>query len=55
MTASGVPIVHLFTKKDIEKVLKYPSKYPYRPPTEIVSWYRKSRPDRYASLGITNE
>lgn len=51
---NGFPIVNLFNKNDIEKVLKYPSKYPFRPPTEIVAHYRKSRPDRYASTGIIN-
>ncbi|XP_037939996.1 ecdysone 20-monooxygenase-like [Teleopsis dalmanni] len=51
----GIPVVHLFNKNDLEKVLKYPSKYPFRPPTEIVVTYRRSRPDRYASIGIVNE
>lgn len=55
VTPSGVPIVLLFERADIEKVLRYPSRYPFRPPTEIVSIYRNSRPDRYASVGITNE
>lgn len=55
VTASGFPIVHLYDRKDIEKVLRYPSKFPFRPPTEIVSMYRMSRPDRYASVGIANE
>lgn len=55
VTPSGVPIVLLFERADIEKVLRYPSRYPFRPPTEIVSMYRNSRPDRYASVGITNE
>lgn len=52
---SGVPIVHLFNRNDLEKVLKYPSRYPFRPPTDIVVVYRLSRPDRYSSLGIVNE
>ncbi|KAL9905972.1 ecdysone 20-monooxygenase isoform X1 [Glossina fuscipes] len=55
VTPSGMPIVHLFNKSDLEKVLKYPSKYPFRPPTEIVVTYRRSKPDRYASVGIVNE
>lgn len=55
VTSSGIPIVHLFNKSDLEKVLKYPSKYPFRPPTEIVVTYRRSKPDRYASVGIVNE
>lgn len=49
-----VPVVNLFDQADIEKVLKYPSRYPYRPPTEIVEHYRRSRPDRFASTGIVN-
>ncbi|XP_055635576.1 ecdysone 20-monooxygenase isoform X2 [Toxorhynchites rutilus septentrionalis] len=54
LEVSSVPIVNLFDRVDIEKVLKYPSKYPYRPPTEIIEFYRKSRPDRFASTGIVN-
>jgi ecdysone 20-monooxygenase len=50
----SVPVISLFKRQDIEKVLKYPSKYPFRPPTEIVSFYRKSRPDRYSSVGMVN-
>jgi ecdysone 20-monooxygenase len=50
----SVPVVSLFNRQDIEKVLKFPSKYPFRPPTEIVSFYRSSRPDRYSSVGMAN-
>lgn len=53
--AGDVPIVSLFNKVDIDKVLKYPSKYPFRPPTSISMMYRKSRPDRYNSFGLVNE
>lgn len=55
VTSNGIPVVNLYSREDIEKVLRYPSKYPFRPPTEIVAFYRKMRPDRYASTGITNE
>lgn len=55
VTTNGIPIVNLYNRQDIEKVLRYPSKYPFRPPTEIVAFYRRMRPDRYASTGITNE
>lgn len=55
VTPSGVPIVLLFDRADIDKVLRYPSRYPFRPPTDIVAIYRKRRSDRYASVGITNE
>lgn len=51
VASNGVPIVILYNRQDIEKVLRYPSKYPFRPPTEIVAFYRKMRPDRYASTG----
>lgn len=52
--AGDVPIVSLFNRLDIEKVLRYPSRYPFRPPTEIVAFYRQSRPDRYNSVGLVN-
>lgn len=55
VTSNGIPVVNLYERQDIEKVLRYPSKYPFRPPTEIVAVYRKSNPDRYATTGITNE
>ena len=48
------PIISLFKRQDIENVLKYPSKYPFRPPTEIVAFYRLSRTDRYSSVGLAN-
>lgn len=49
------PVVSVLGREDIEKVLKYASKYPLRPPTEVTSYYRKSRPDRYTNLGLVNE
>ncbi|KAL3279366.1 hypothetical protein HHI36_016876 [Cryptolaemus montrouzieri] len=51
----NVPIYNIFERKDIEKVLKSPSKYPVRPPAEALTFYRYSRPDRYASAGLVNE
>ncbi|CAH1169025.1 unnamed protein product [Phyllotreta striolata] len=51
----NIPVVSVFEKEDIEKVLKSSGKYPIRPPTEAVAAYRKSRPDRYTSAGIVNE
>jgi len=48
------PIISLFKRQDIERVLKYPSKYPFRPPTEIVAYYRMSKPEIYSSVGIVN-
>lgn len=51
----NVPVISVFEKRDIEKVLKSSGKYPVRPPTEAIAQYRRSRPDRYASTGIVNE
>lgn len=52
--AGKVPIVSLFNRQDMEKVFKTQSKYPFRPPTEIIAFYRLSRPDRYGSVGLPN-
>lgn len=52
---NGHPYLHLFNRHDIEKVLRVPSKYPFRPPLEIVVEYRKTRPDRYATSGLVQE
>lgn len=52
--AGDIPVISLFNRKDIEKVLKYHSKHPFRPPNEIVTCYRKTRPDRYSSVGLVN-
>ncbi|XP_044261783.1 ecdysone 20-monooxygenase [Tribolium madens] len=51
----NIPVVNLFEKREIVKVLKAGSKYPLRPPVEAVAHYRRSRPDRYASIGLVNE
>lgn len=51
----NVPVVSLKKRQDIELVLRQSSKYPLRPPTEVISYYRKSRPDRYSSIGLVNE
>jgi len=48
------PIIHLYDKNDIEVVLRQPSKHPIRPDLEAQSAYRRSRPDRYNSVGIVN-
>jgi len=49
------PVVSLLEREDIEAVLKHQSKFPLRPPTEVMLWYRQTRPDRYTTLGIVNE
>ncbi|XP_038207174.1 ecdysone 20-monooxygenase isoform X1 [Zerene cesonia] len=51
----GAPLVSIAERGALEAVLRTPAKRPYRPPTEIVQVYRKSRPDRYASTGLVNE
>lgn len=48
-------MINIFSKTDIEKVLRSGGKYPIRPPTEAIAYYRRSRPDRYASTGLVNE
>lgn len=53
--SDGIPIVSIYDRQDIEKVLRYPSKYPFRPPIEIAVFYRRMRNDRYASIGVVNE
>ncbi|KAL4702712.1 hypothetical protein ACJJTC_011577 [Scirpophaga incertulas] len=54
-TPGGACVVSIAERAALEAVLRTPSKRPYRPPTEIVQVYRKSRPDRYASTGLVNE
>lgn len=51
----NIPVINLFERREIEKVLKVSSRYPIRPPTEAIAYYRKSRPDRYVSTGLVNE
>lgn len=51
----NVPVISIVDKNSIEKVLKQPGKYPFRPPNEVTAHYRKSRPDRYTNLGLVNE
>lgn len=51
----NVPVISMFSKNDIEKVLRKSSKFPLRPPTEVTAHYRKSRPDKYTNLGLINE
>lgn len=51
----NIPVISLFERRDIEKVLKSSSRFPIRPPTEAIAYYRKSRPDRYISTGLVNE
>ncbi|XP_020293593.1 ecdysone 20-monooxygenase [Pseudomyrmex gracilis] len=48
-------VVSVFSRRDIEAVLKRGSRYPLRPPQEVISHYRRSRRDRYTNLGLVNE
>lgn len=54
-TPGGAYVVSIAEREALEAVLRAPAKRPYRPPTEIVQVYRRSRPDRYASTGLVNE
>ncbi|XP_068619922.1 ecdysone 20-monooxygenase [Battus philenor] len=55
ITPGGATVVSVAEKTALEAVLRNSNKKPYRPPTEIVQVYRKSRPDRYATTGLVNE
>ncbi|XP_025015989.1 ecdysone 20-monooxygenase [Tetranychus urticae] len=47
-------IVYVFNPADIEKILRAQGKCPYRPANEFLVKYRKSRPDRYPTVGFSN-
>ncbi|XP_043277913.1 ecdysone 20-monooxygenase isoform X2 [Venturia canescens] len=49
------PVISVFSREDIEAVLRRGSRYPLRPPQEIISQYRQTRRDRYTNLGLVNE
>ncbi|XP_046403935.1 ecdysone 20-monooxygenase-like [Ischnura elegans] len=50
------PIVSIMEKNAVEMVLRGSGgKYPLRPPTEATAYYRRSRPDRYSTVGLVNE
>ncbi|XP_041982986.1 ecdysone 20-monooxygenase isoform X2 [Aricia agestis] len=51
----GGACVSISERAAVEAVLRTPARRPYRPPTEIVQVYRRSRPDIYASTGLVNE
>ncbi|KOB67969.1 Uncharacterized protein OBRU01_18496 [Operophtera brumata] len=53
-TPGGALVVSIADRAALEAVLRAQSRRPYRPPTEIVQVYRRSRPDRYASTGIVS-
>ncbi|XP_014226674.1 ecdysone 20-monooxygenase isoform X1 [Trichogramma pretiosum] len=48
-------IISVFNGKDIETIMKLNTKYPLRPPQDIISHYRLSRKDRYTNSGLVNE
>ena len=48
------PLIHLFDKDDIDKVLRYPSEYPLRPPNMADAYYRRYRREFYLNDGIVN-
>ncbi|KAI4472243.1 hypothetical protein M0802_017019 [Mischocyttarus mexicanus] len=49
------PVISVFSRHDIELVLRKGSRYPLRPPQEVISHYRHTRRDRYTNLGLVNE
>ncbi|XP_076166404.1 cytochrome P450 family 24 subfamily A member shade isoform X2 [Ptiloglossa arizonensis] len=49
------PVISVFSRHDIEAVFRRSSRYPLRPPQEVISHYRRSRRDRYTNLGLVNE
>ncbi|XP_078036135.1 cytochrome P450 family 24 subfamily A member shade [Augochlora pura] len=49
------PVISVFSRRDIEAVLRRNSRYPLRPPQEVISYYRQNRRDRYTNLGLVNE
>lgn len=51
------PVINILDRDDLFLVLgaSARSKFPLRPPNEVTSYYRKSRPDRYTNLGLVNE
>ncbi|XP_066139110.1 ecdysone 20-monooxygenase [Euwallacea fornicatus] len=51
----NIPIISVFERSDIEKVLRSTGKCPIRPPTAAVAKYRTEHPERYASTGLVNE
>lgn len=51
----NIPVISVFDKEDIEKVLKSSGKYPLRPPSGATAKYRIEHPEKYASVGLANE
>ncbi|XP_066598117.1 ecdysone 20-monooxygenase isoform X2 [Prorops nasuta] len=49
------PVISIYSREDIERILKKGSRYPLRPPQEVIAQYRRSRRDRYTNLGLVNE
>ncbi|XP_077293996.1 cytochrome P450 family 24 subfamily A member shade isoform X2 [Arctopsyche grandis] len=55
VSPTGSCTVSIAGKADIEQVLRYPSRFPYRPPSDILYEYRRQRPDRFSSAGMAHE
>lgn len=49
------PMISVFSRQDIETIIRRNSRYPLRPPQEVISHYRRTRRDRYTNLGLVNE
>lgn len=48
-------MISVFSRQDIETIIRRNSRYPLRPPQEVISHYRRTRRDRYTNLGLVNE
>ena len=48
------PLIHLFDKEDIMRVLKSEGEFPMRPPNEADVFYRRHRSDAYLNDGMVN-
>lgn len=55
VSAKGHTIINISHRDDLEKVLRYPSRYPFRPPSKAIADYRILHPDKFSSAGMANE
>nr|XP_031825344.1 ecdysone 20-monooxygenase [Nomia melanderi] len=49
------PVISIFSRAYIEALLRQSSRFPLRPPQEVISHYRQTRRDHYTNLGLVNE
>lgn len=48
------PVVHLFKPEDFETVFRHQGKYPLRPVSEFLKYYRLNNPHKYDNAGLVN-